>query len=130
MQAVGMEIGSHTVSPARLAKVDDERLRAELVDSKSALENARGTEVGSFAFPYGDWDKRCEMFVKNTGYTAACTTRTGWTFYDKTPYRLRRRTVFNTDMTGRLAHKLAFGSHDLSWSALVLEAPTGRAFPR
>lgn len=119
MQAAGMEIGSHTVTHARLTEVDDDRLRAELVDSKIALENALGTEVGSFAYPYGDWDNRCEMFVKNAGYAAACTTGTGWTFYDKTPYRLRRLTVFNTDTASSLVRKLAFGSHDVSWPALA-----------
>lgn len=119
MQAAGMEIGSHSVSHARLTEVDDDRLHAELVDSKIALENALGTKVGSFAYPYGDWDARCETFVMNAGYAAACTTRTGWAFYEKTPYQLRRLTVFNTDTASSLARKLALGSHDVSWPALA-----------
>lgn len=119
MQTAGMEIGSHTVNHAHLTQADDAALRAELVDSKIALENALGTEVGSFAYPYGEWDERCEAAVREAGYTRACTTRTGWTLNDNNVYRLRRLTVFNTDTVSSLARKLVFASHDVSWPDLV-----------
>jgi peptidoglycan/xylan/chitin deacetylase (PgdA/CDA1 family) len=115
MQQGGMEIGSHTVSHVRLSEVDDARLMLELQDSQSRLEDVLGHPVTSFAYPYGDCDGRSARAVRAAGYTAACTTRTGWALRDRSPYALRRLTVFNSDTTASFARKLCFGSHDVRW---------------
>jgi len=115
MQESGMEIGSHTTSHTRLTQLDDAQLMQELAYSKATLEDLLGTTVDSFAYPFGDTDARCADAVEQTGYAAACTTRTGWALRDKTPYQLRRLTVFNTDTQGSFARKLSFGSHDVRW---------------
>lgn len=115
MHENGMEIGSHTVSHVRLPDSDDARLAQELSASKAALEGILGHPVNSFAYPYGAWDERCVEAVKQTGYSAACTTRTGWALRDHDPYRLRRLTVFNKDTLSSFARKLHFGSHDVGW---------------
>jgi peptidoglycan/xylan/chitin deacetylase (PgdA/CDA1 family) len=115
MQESGMEIGSHTVNHVRLTDVDDACLAQELADSRAALEDLTGHAVSSFAYPYGACDARCAEAVKQAGYTAACSTRTGWALRDNTPYQLRRLTVFNTDTQGSFARKLYFGSHDVRW---------------
>lgn len=118
IQAAGMEIGSHAVNHIRLTEANDKQLRAELCDSKAVLEDALGNEISSFAYPYGAWDARCANAVREAGYRAACTTRTGWILRDSNSYQLRRLTVFNTDTTGSLARKLCFGSNDVSWQAI------------
>lgn len=115
MHDSGMEIGSHTVNHLRLTRANDARLSAELSDSKAALEDMLGAPVGSFAYPYGDWDERCAHAVARAGYAAACTTRTGWALRDQDPYRLRRLTVLNTDTASSLARKLSFACHDVGW---------------
>lgn len=115
MHGNGMEIGSHSVSHVRLTEIDDAHLAQELGDSKAALEDLLGSPVDSFAYPYGAGDARCAAAVKQAGYRAACTTRTGWALRDQDPYQLRRLTVFNHDTTGTLARKLYFGSHDVGW---------------
>lgn len=119
MARSGMEIGSHTISHARLTETDSSRLFTELSVSKTTLQEMLGAEVGSFAYPYGDFDERCVDAVRRSGYRAACTTRTGWAFVDGDPFRLRRLTVFNTDTAGSLARKLCFGSNDASWSVVA-----------
>lgn len=119
MHAAGMEIGSHTVNHVRLPDIDAAHLMKELVDSKTALEDLLGHTVESFAYPYGAWDARCAGAVKQTGYAAACTTRTGWALRDNTPYQLRRLTIFNTDTASSLARKLYFGSHRVAWRDLA-----------
>lgn len=116
MQAAGMEIGSHTVSHARLPTLDDSTLHSELRDSKRALEDVLGQSVDTFAYPYGQWDDRCAAAVKQAGYLAACTTRTGWALRDNDPYRIRRLTIFNHDTAASVARKLYFGSHDVGWA--------------
>lgn len=122
MQDAGMEIGSHAVNHVRLTETDDARLMQELTQSKADLENLLGRAVGSFAYPYGAWDARCANAVRQAGYTAACTTRTGWMLRDNDPFRLRRLTVFNTDTVGTLARKLYFGSHDVRWRDIAAYA--------
>lgn len=119
MHAAGMEIGSHTVTHARLTEADDARLHAELADSRSQLEDALGQPVTGFAYPYGAWDARCANAVAAAGYTAACTTRTGWALRDGDTYRLRRLSVFNADTPGSFARKLAYASHAVSWPELA-----------
>jgi peptidoglycan/xylan/chitin deacetylase (PgdA/CDA1 family) len=119
MRANGMEIGSHTVNHIRLTDLDDARRARELSESKATLEDLLGQAADSFAYPYGAWDARCAEAVKQAGYTAACTTRTGWALRDNTPYQLRRLTVFNTDTLGSFARKLYFGSHDVRWRDLA-----------
>lgn len=115
MRESGMEIGSHTVNHIRLTEVDDVRLMLELTDSKAKLQDLLSLPVNSFAYPYGAWDTRCAQAVQQAGYSAACTTRTGWALRDNTPYQLRRLTIFNTDTPGSFARKLYFGSHDVRW---------------
>jgi peptidoglycan/xylan/chitin deacetylase (PgdA/CDA1 family) len=122
MRESGMEIGSHTITHVRLTDVDDARLAQELTDSRAVLEEMTEHTVGSFAYPYGAWDTRCAEAVKQAGYTAACSTRTGWALRDNTPYQLRRLTIFNTDTPGRFARKLCFGSHDVRWRDVVRHA--------
>ncbi len=119
LHSAGIEIGSHTVSHARLTGVDDTQLHTELTDSKSMLQEALGTEVSSFAYPYGGWDARCANAVRDAGYRAACTTRPGWTLRDGDPFQLRRLTVFNTDTLASFARKLTFASNDVRWSTLA-----------
>lgn len=119
MHDAGMEIGSHTVSHARMPELDDTKLSRELTDSKAALEDVIGAAISSFAYPYGAWDERCAEAVKGAGYAAACTTRTGWAMRDGDSYRLRRLTVFNHDSLGSFARKLYFGSHDVAWSDIA-----------
>lgn len=119
MQEAGMEIGSHTMSHVRLPTLDDPRLMQELSESRATLADLLGAPPGSFAYPYGAWDARCADAVRQAGYRAACTTRTGWALRDQDPYQLRRLTVFNTDTPGSFARKLYFGSHDVRWRDLA-----------
>lgn len=122
MQASGMEIGSHTAHHVRLTQADDHLLNVELSESKATLEDALGHEVSSFAYPYGAWDARCAKAVHETGYRAACTTRTGWALRDGDPRLLRRLTMANTDTASSLARKLYFGGNDVSWPSVARTA--------
>lgn len=118
MQDTGMELGSHAVNHVSLIEVEDKLLRAELSDSKAALEDTLGGEISSFAYPFGACDERCANAVRAAGYRAACTTRSGWALRDKDPYQLRRLTMSNTDTAGSLARKLYFGGNEVSWQVV------------
>ena len=119
MHGRGFDIGSHTLNHVRLPALDNAALQHELIESRHRLEDSLSAPVGSFAYPYGAWDERCVKAVSAAGYTAACTTRTGWALRDKDPYRLRRLSVFNRDTVSSLARKLYLGDNAVGWSDLA-----------
>jgi len=74
LAAAGWEIGSHTVSHPMLTRLEgDTALRAELSDSRAAIEEALGGSCRSLAYPYGDYDERVAGAAADAGYVAAGT---------------------------------------------------------
>lgn len=67
----GWEIGSHTCSHPHLEEVPDDRLDAELRQSKAVLEEQVGQECASIAYPYGSVDARVEGAARAAGYRGA-----------------------------------------------------------
>lgn len=71
------EIGSHTKSHLRLSRaVSDERLRAEIIESKRRLEAELGTPVQLFCYPNGNVTAKAVSLVR-AHYSGAVTTRPG-----------------------------------------------------
>lgn len=64
-------LGAHTVSHPRLTMLGDDELMAEIVGSKTTLENMAGRGVDFFAYPFGDADDRVVRAVDEAGYRAA-----------------------------------------------------------
>jgi peptidoglycan/xylan/chitin deacetylase (PgdA/CDA1 family) len=71
LAAAGMEIGSHTVDHARLADLPDDRVRAELIDSKRELEAQLHAPVEALAYPYNSVRARVVDAARAAGYRAA-----------------------------------------------------------
>lgn len=90
MYANGVEIGSHTLTHPILTNVGDERLRRELRDSKSHLEEVLGHQVDLFCYPNGDNDERVQSEVARAGYRAAVTVVNGLNQRGDDPLSLRR----------------------------------------
>lgn len=69
----GIEIGSHGVSHRSFAAMSAEDARAELTDSKAALEGMTGKQVRFFAWPFGTYEDFPEPFISaalSAGYQA------------------------------------------------------------
>lgn len=90
MDANGVEIGSHTLTHPILTNVGDERLRRELRDSKSQLEEVLGHQADLFCYPNGDNDERVQCEVARAGYRAAVTVDNGLNQRGDDPLTLRR----------------------------------------
>jgi peptidoglycan/xylan/chitin deacetylase (PgdA/CDA1 family) len=73
----GMEIGSHTLTHRPPAKLDDEELRYELVESRRILEDGLGASVTSVSSPTGFHNGRFCEIAKEVGYHAVCIGRIG-----------------------------------------------------
>lgn len=74
----GIEIGSHSVNHADLARTSAGGVRSELVDSKRYLETLLGHPVFSFCYPSGKFTGAVAYQVAAAGYHNATTTRAGY----------------------------------------------------
>jgi peptidoglycan/xylan/chitin deacetylase (PgdA/CDA1 family) len=63
-----IEIGSHTVNHPNLAEISLDEARAELRDSRSALETLLERRINSISFPYGSYGPREIKLARETGY--------------------------------------------------------------
>lgn len=67
----GMEIGSHSVDHARLPDLSEEQVRAQLVESKRALEEQLRAPVDLLAYPYNSVRRRVRDAAAAAGYRIA-----------------------------------------------------------
>jgi peptidoglycan/xylan/chitin deacetylase (PgdA/CDA1 family) len=74
MRALGMEIGSHSMTHRALTRLTPEAALAELVQSKDALEQWTGWPVASFCYPLGRWNRELARLARTAGYQLARTT--------------------------------------------------------
>jgi peptidoglycan/xylan/chitin deacetylase (PgdA/CDA1 family) len=81
-----LDVGSHGITHAHLARLSDEELRRELVGSKQQIEDELGRVCRDFAYPYGEHDERVRAAVRAAGYERAY----GLVDDGKDPYALRR----------------------------------------
>ena len=78
LDSSGVEIGSHTVTHPILTHTGGTRLRHELTESRSRLEQMLGRKVTLFCYPNGDVNGEVRREVERAGYTSAVTTRYGF----------------------------------------------------
>ena len=112
----GMEIGAHTVNHPILAKLELDRARNEIRESKTWLESVTGSTVSLFAYPNGkptrDYCREHVDLVKELGFRAAVSTARGvaraasdsfqlprFTPWDRTPGKFLLRLMQNTFYT-------------------------------
>jgi len=77
LRQAGMEIGSHTMTHARLASVPAERAHDELEESKKTIEKKLGEPIDLLAYPAGDTSRDVAELAVEVGYGAAFTTEAG-----------------------------------------------------
>jgi peptidoglycan/xylan/chitin deacetylase (PgdA/CDA1 family) len=107
----GFELGSHSCSHPKLTEIDVDRIRMEVVDSKSELECRLGAPVHAFAYPFGAFDERVCDLVRVAGYESACSTISGFNNPKTDLFSLRRIDIFGTDSLVDFRRKLAFGAN-------------------
>jgi peptidoglycan/xylan/chitin deacetylase (PgdA/CDA1 family) len=81
--AMGMEIGSHTVTHPVLTQIPMSDVDRELRDSRRMLEDVLGREVTSFCYPAGRFNRGIVQRAAHAGYRVCRTTvdfRTGLRF--------------------------------------------------
>jgi peptidoglycan/xylan/chitin deacetylase (PgdA/CDA1 family) len=75
--AAGQEVGAHTRHHVHLDKVDDATASAEIVLSKSELEQMIQAPVQHFCYPYGAFRPQHMVMAREAGFVSATTTHRG-----------------------------------------------------
>ena len=109
-----VEIGSHSLTHARMSRLSDSDLDKEIGQSKEILEQEINRSVKFFAYPYGelaDFDERAVTLLKKYKYEAAVTTHFGRKNEKTNRFKLKRISVWDDDTVNDLRIKLS-GPYD------------------
>jgi peptidoglycan/xylan/chitin deacetylase (PgdA/CDA1 family) len=120
MDAVGIEIGSHTCSHVRMSAVNKYRLYDELARSKAVIERELGKPVLSVAYPYGrevDFNSQVIAAVEELGYTGAATTVFNVARLRSHPFMVERVSVRAGDSFATFRAKIT-GSYAVLYSCV------------
>ena len=94
---LGVEIGAHTRTHADLGRVSDPEILAdEIVSARDDLEQAIGTRIRYFAFPFGRPEHLTVAAVdlaRTAGYEAVCSAYGGWNYPGQDAFCIQRRVV-------------------------------------
>jgi peptidoglycan/xylan/chitin deacetylase (PgdA/CDA1 family) len=74
---LGFTIGAHTMNHVALARVPRSQARAEMSQSKQALEQMLGHPVVEFAYPYGSFNGYLAGQARAMGFESAASTMPG-----------------------------------------------------
>ena len=117
LQQRGVSFGSHTATHPQLREIPAGTIRAELVDSKKAIEDQTGRSVTSFAYPYAfpETDRSFKATLREllvqAGYTSGVCTTVACATAASDPLFLPRLPVNNDDDQALLRAKLR-GAYD------------------
>jgi peptidoglycan/xylan/chitin deacetylase (PgdA/CDA1 family) len=120
-QRSGIEFGSHTVNHPKLYELDLPRLRAELKESKTAIEAELGRPARSFAYPYAfpsadhSFVKVFVGLLKETGYDCNVTTKIGLAARNDDLFTLKRLPMNSADDGALFRAKLDGDYEWLAW---------------
>ena len=91
-------IGDHTLDHRLMAKMTEDELRNEIINSKNILEANLGKKVNVFAYPFGAVNGRASKILSEAGFMAAVTASRGFVCA-KLPYGLSRIRVGSSPLS-------------------------------
>jgi peptidoglycan/xylan/chitin deacetylase (PgdA/CDA1 family) len=89
MRRYGIEFGAHTLTHPDLRTIPLDRARVEIEGSKQVIEDALGSPVASFAYPFGRSTPQVRALTK-ANFACACTDDLGIAGRQSDPYRIAR----------------------------------------
>ncbi len=109
LNALGIEIGGHTLTHPRLSHLNAAEQWSEIVECCQRISEELGKPVRTFAYPYGtsaDYDDTSVQLVQEAGCTIACSNRYGFNVGGCNRYTLRRIWIDATDTLETFAAKV------------------------
>lgn len=117
--AAGVEVGSHAHHHRRLAELDPQSQRRELVDSRLRLQDELGCAVPHLCYPYGSHSQTTLELAAEAGYSSGVTCQRGAATPDFDHLALPRKAIsYGDDRIGFL------------WKLFLKDAPKGVALRR
>jgi len=111
----GFMVGGHTLNHCNLSELRDRnQTYYEISEDKNRLEAITGEKVKYFAYPGGNYINpviNLSNVLKDTGYTGALTTVSGFNYIGSSPYLLRRE-LTDAPMPGRVFRARVYGNYD------------------
>ena len=100
MQDAGWEVGGHSMTHSDLTEIHDEA-RYEILEPRLILEEALGSDVDTFAYPFGAIDSFVADRVQDYGYSAGIGLGPSWEHGWATLFYISRIEVYGgTDLAG------------------------------
>ncbi len=90
MDQNGVDIESHTVNHDKLGQLSYEKQCETLKGSKEYIEKILNKKVKYIGYPFGKYNNYTQKAAKDTEYTMAFTTNSGWSNKDQGIYNLNR----------------------------------------
>ena len=100
-------VGSHSITHPDLGRVDAERARRELAESKDALQESSGVTIDLFSFPHGVHSPQLIGLARNAGYRRVFTVEPALVDEDGTQFVVGRVAVDPDDWPIEFRLKLA-----------------------
>jgi len=111
----GFCVGGHTLNHFNLAQSGDcAQLKYEIVEDKMRLEKLTGSRVEYFSYPFGAYhNKNIDLvtILRESGYSAAVTTVSGFNCAGSDPFLLHRELTYAW-MHGWVFKARAYGNYD------------------
>ena len=89
MRSAGIFLGAHSLSHIDLTQAPQDRVEAEMCQSKRIIEDALGTVVACFAYPYGRFDRQSVALARQH-FAGACSDELGLVSPNSDPHTLER----------------------------------------
>lgn len=115
----GVTVGCHSLTHRRLPGLSAEELAAEIGGGRARLAERLGAHVSLFAYPYGQYGARERDAVVAAGYSAACSTESGFNGPGVDVYALRRIDVYGSDGLRAFIRKLQLGANRVSTADML-----------
>ena len=90
MSQVGMELGTHGKTHQFLSTLNENELKAELLESKKMLEEISGKKIELLSLPGGYYSSKVKEMAKELGYKGICTSKFGLNENNTNPFKLKR----------------------------------------
>ncbi len=89
MNIEGITFGAHTLTHPDLTRLPLDRVEAEICSSKTIIEDTLGTQISSFVYPYGRYNRQSREIVQQH-FACACSDKLGLVTTDGDLYALER----------------------------------------
>lgn len=87
------DIQSHSKSHPHFPQLTEEKASKDIKEGKKRLEEKLGKKIESFAYPYGEYDKKTVEILKRSGHKFAFKQVMGAVSKDSNPYMINRIAV-------------------------------------